>query len=1849
MSENVLGNGEIEKSVFDSSLSVEAKVERARTELLDLSARNRLLNVPRFSKSAKTIDIVDEQSAEIFRILVTEAKAMTFLAGAKGREQKDGEEAEDVLELALPDDDERDGSGRLVRHGDTKLQTRMTPNALQKRLLDLYFDARTLEEEQGVNILYLGLGTLKWVDPNNAENVRYAPLILVPVALERASAAERFKLRARQEDFASNLSLEAFLDRIHKITMPSFDASDDFSFGAYAEQVGEAVSIKADWSVQPDDVVLGFFSFAKFLMYRDLDPTLWPSGAKFTDRTLITSLVSDGFPRNDDLLSEEARIDAHISPAEMTHIVDADSSQTVAIHEVRRGHDLVIQGPPGTGKSQTIANIIAAAVADGKTVLFVAEKMAALEVVKRRLDQAGVGDACLELHSNKANKKALLGELQHVWELGAPKGEISDAVDRRLIEARDSLNSHPERLHQVYLPYALTPYQVIGQLSRLRQMGTPPSEIELPEAASWSPETRERIQGLLSELAQRIDDIGLPSQHAWSGVGLTSITPLDHERLTKRLKDTASDLSSLRRDMVDVTASLYSEPISSISEFSEKVRLAEAIATAPHAISSSALSSSVWEESEGDVQKLVRAGSELSRLSSQIAEHFKDGAWEIEPRPMLEQFKQLPASFPESGFGTIRQIDAALPRFLQSVISLKQMLGIDASSTLGSIGRLVDIGDRVADAPDASPDAFVAAIWERGLEQAGDLAEAVAIYRRTKAELDGKMSEQAWDMDLSLTRTAVALHGRKALKFFSGDWRRAKALLRTIMPETTPEETVRLLDLLQKGKQARTTIKDGDSLGRGAFGADWRGERTDPRPLEDLVIWMRSLRGLGPEARAIAGRLTDKRALKARCDQVRGMLEEVRRLLLTLWSDLGEQGGMLLKDAAGPEEVPLAHAIPVLKEITTADMSFSTVALSSPENNGLRVQWLEQLATGRDRKKSMSSLGDLGNAAFGELWRDGASDWSTLSGIVEWIENNRHLRILASKVSDRAGLAVKARRASDDCARMIERIAGITEFLRADLDFIFASDVLADIGLENIGNVLQRWVESDEELSKFVAYNGRATDAAQLGVGAIVEGLESGAFKTSQVIDHFEIAFYEAILRHQQSRDPELARFDGEVHGRLVNEFAELDRNRMRLSRLEVVRAHHSRIPQVSGIGPVGILRGEMARRRNHMPIRQLMQRASPAIQALKPVFMMSPLSIAQFLPPGALEFDLLVMDEASQIQPVDALGAIARARQVVVVGDERQLPPTKFFSKMTSSGSEDDDEQDGASVSDIESILGLFSARGLPEKMLRWHYRSRHQSLIAVSNSQFYDDKLFIVPSPYTQEAGMGLRFHPVSGGTFDDGVNKVEARAVAEAVIRHAINTPQHSLGVAAFSVKQRREIQDQLEILRRLNPATEDFFHSHPHEPFFIKNLENVQGDERDVILISVAYAKNAQGYMGMRFGPLGAEGGERRLNVLISRAKRRCEVYASITDEDIDLERAKGKGVAAFKLFLHYARTGRLSISQRAERDMDSVFEEQVMTALHERGYQVHPQVGIAGFFIDLAVADDAVPGRYLLGIECDGASYHDSRSARDRDRLRQAVLEDHGWTIHRIWSSDWFQRPKAELDRVVEAIERAKANVLQGDSAAEGARRAVLVEVVTIERDAVTEISLEPVSFASSTPFYEEASLRADFRYELHEVPLPLLVSLIKEMVEIEGPVHRDEVVVRIRTAWGLQQAGGRIRAHVGRALDAAVSGGHVYRSGEFLLWPGVDARLRDRSSALSPSLRRIEMIPPMEVDEGILSVLEAGFGATEDETVNAIARGLGFRATSSQLKEVIKSRIGLLVAEGRVQVRDNMLIGASTM
>jgi very-short-patch-repair endonuclease len=350
-----------------------------------------------------------------------------------------------------------------------------------------------------------------------------------------------------------------------------------------------------------------------------------------------------------------------------------------------------------------------------------------------------------------------------------------------------------------------------------------------------------------------------------------------------------------------------------------------------------------------------------------------------------------------------------------------------------------------------------------------------------------------------------------------------------------------------------------------------------------------------------------------------------------------------------------------------------------------------------------------------------------------------------------------------------------------------------------------------------------------------------------------------------------------------------------------------------------------------------------------------------------------------------------------------------------------------------MESILGLFRARNAPYRQLRWHYRSRHHSLIAVSNREFYDDRLVVFPSPGDGDGsgrfGLSLRHLPDTaygrGGT---RANAAEARAVAEAVAEHARTSPDLSLGVAAFSQAQQDAIQTQLERMRPEYPELRQLETRHPQEPFFVKNLENVQGDERDVIFISVGYGRDADGYLSHSFGPLNLDGGERRLNVLISRAKHRCVVFCNFVHHDLDLQRSQSRGVRTLKTFLKYAETRELDTPRPVGGDPESPFEEAVLAALVARGHRVDCQVGSAGFRLDFAIADPDQPGRYLLGLECDGAKYHSARSARDRDRLREQVLVARGWRLHRIWGPTWFRDPEGCLDRIDEAVRAARSQV-----------------------------------------------------------------------------------------------------------------------------------------------------------------------------------------------------------------------------
>ncbi len=1851
--------GEVPTSVFQSDLPLDEKLDRARTELLDLSARNRLLNMPRSSKGSKAVEVVDEVSTEIFRLLVSEGRPFTFLAGkaAAGGDPQEGEppaeEADEIADLAQPEDDVADDRGVFSRHADTRLQTRLTPKGLQKRLLELYFDARTLEEEQGVNILYLALGALKWIDPNNAANVRFAPLVLVPVQLERGNAGEKFKLRMRQEDYASNLSLEAFLDRVHGIRLPAFEAGDGFDPTAYFGEVADAVSAKPGWEVQPDVVVLGFFSFAKFLMYRDLDPQTWPQGGRITDRSLVRGLLSEGFAGAEGMVPEDANIDPFIPPSEMLHIVDSDSSQALAVHEVRRGRDVVIQGPPGTGKSQTIANIVASAVADGKTVLFVAEKMAALEVVKRRLDATGVGDACLELHSNKANKKALLEELRRTWELGAPRHQDPGSLHARLTAARDRLNDHARRMHTPHGASGLTPFQVVGQLSRLRLDGEKPNDIVLTGPETWSADDFAERHDVIRDLAERIDVIGRPADHAWRGVGLSSIIPTDVERLEDRIAALLSRISSFEEARASLAATLETSPPNTFADLPPLTTLAKRVAPAPD-LDAAALADAVWTDRTDDLERLIATGQRHSFLHNRLVDVVAEAGWTVDLSETIAALAILPSGFSPDDFLDVETLADLLPRLQAEGEALARTMTRDVPTTLEGARRMAAVAERVAETPEGDAAAFASDVWIAGLERAFDLVDAVETHEAASATIEGRLTGAAWDLDLSAARTTLASHGTGLFRFLSGDWRRANALARSIMTEqSTPlPDALALLDALATGQAARRTIEAEDAFARSAFGAVWRGSRSTAAPLRAVVDWMRSVRGLGDEPRLVAARRPDRTEVGIRAKRLADLSDQIGPPVERLWTSLGGQQTIAFGDALAAERADLPALLAFVVRIRSADAAARTAFVDVAGDLDVRRARLAELDELQAKSSKLRDLDDLGTIGFGGTWRGATSEWSGLRSAADWIAANGDIRLLASRVPDRTAAAVEADRLGHEAAALEADLDTLAGDLRLDITASLGAKTFAAVPFGTLARHMERWRSSGEQLFQWTAYRDRAGRAAALGCEDVVRRLGDGRLTTDGAVSAFEMAYYEAVYADQIRADPELGTFDGTLHGRLAREFADMDRQRIATASFEVVRAHHEKVPARDGgsVGPLGVLRAEIARKRGHMPIRRLMEKAAPAVQALKPVFMMSPLSVAQFLTPGVFDFDLLVMDEASQIQPVDALGAVARSKQVVVVGDPKQLPPTAFFSKMTGGASEDDDDA-GTRVADIESILGLFTARGLPMRMLRWHYRSKHQSLIAVSNRQFYDNKLFIVPSPYTAEAGMGLRFHRVPQGVFDAGgtrTNQVEARIVAQAIVAHARENPELSLGVAAFSAAQRRAILDQLEVLRRgLPPETEAFFQAHPSEPFFIKNLENVQGDERDVIFISVGYGPPVPGgKVPMRFGPLGTDGGERRLNVLISRAKQRCEVFASMSDEDIDPDFASTrKGVLAFKLFLHFARTGRMTMAESTGRDHDSVFEEQVAKALQARGYQVHRQVGLAGFFIDLAVSDADRPGRYLLGIECDGASYHDARSARDRDRLRQSVLESHGWTIHRIWSTDWFQRPKEQIDLVVARIEAAKA---EHDAEAQGAtaKRRTHVEIVTVEREGYTEVGLAEADAPPATSLYEEAMLERPRHLvcELHEAPRGALSALAEEVVSIEGPVHVCEVVNRIRDAWGLKRAGGRIQEAVERAIDVSVCEGRLAQDGEFLTVPGRAPRVRDRSEVRSPSLRKCDSLPPSELEAAILGVVRENYGATDDQVVQAAARAVGFKATSAQLRDLLAEVIGAAVAGERLTRRNGMLV-----
>jgi very-short-patch-repair endonuclease len=1555
----------------------------AQKQLLETGTRNRLVHVNRDAARANVINIVNERSEEVFRLLVTDRRTMSFVA--TGQDRKDDEE-EDTPSLATVSSDAAVDEGR---YADLKLETRLGPDGLQKRLLKIARDATTSEQEQGVNILFLALGFLKWFEDENSSVAREAPLILLPVAFKRNARTSAYDIEFREDEVVTNLSLQERLKGDFGIVLPELPDVSELSPAAYFHAVREAVSTKQRWSVDDDAMQLGFFSFAKLLMHRDLDPANWPEGG-LLGQDLLGGLLIEGFESEPAMFADDANLDAIFKPDDLIQVVDADSSQTKVIEEVRTGRNLVVQGPPGTGKSQTITNIIAAAVHDGKRVLFVAEKMAALSVVHKRLVESDLRDVCLELHSKNANKKHVLDEIGRTLQGGRAVPD-SPAAPNRLTEVRDNLNRLSGMLHQPLGDTGQSPFDALAYQSRMMSLGAPTPSTHIDRIGELGAEQISRMLAAVRRFGESRARYGASADHPFYGLGHLDLQPLELQRHKERLAKIAAALKSL--------------------------------------------------------------GSNLSKI--RIA------------------------------------------------------LGVDAPDTADAIPQVAAILDCAMSLPPIDPDI---AIQLLGLQQPDTVAEALRAgrdWRDARGSREALFAQTAWAADLSPLRGPVAA-GR--LSFFArlgGSYRNASRQLAGYLAGELPKaaaDRLSLIDGLLDVAARRRALADVEPMLRQQLGAAWLGERTDFEVLGKVVEWCARVRSVG---------------------------------------------------------VRIDHAK------------------------------LVQAASKR-----------------------------------EWLQS-------AHKALSNAPAVISARDA-------------IAHELKLDTSRAFGGP--ADrIPLEALALKFGGMADATERYGEWVELSKSETVIREGGAPHLADRMMSGDLDGESAEREVRLCRAEAIWTRAISERPGLGKLDAGARAAMVDEFQALERSRFADTSRTIKSRHLQQLPQ-GAVGVMGIVRGELGKQRKHKPIRKLMEEAGEAIQRIKPVFLMSPLSVAQFLKPGKLTFDLLVIDEASQVRPEDALGAIARARQIVVVGDRKQLPPTSFFDRMTA-GDDDTEEEEteqpvvAAKATELESILTLCEARGLPSRMLEWHYRSRDPSLIAVSNDEFYGSRLVLPPSPLQDDPAFGLTLRRVNG-VYDRGKkrnNRIEGEAIVRAVAEHARLTPHLSLGVATFSTAQRDLIDELLEHARRTDRTLDAFLREGQAEDFFVKNLENVQGDERDVILVSVGYGPDmsGQGLRSMSFGPVNLEGGARRLNVLFTRAKLRCEIIVSFDPADISLDRSRADGVRVLKRYLEFAQTGILDERRPTGEGADSPFEEMVADEIRALGFEVDHQVGSSGFRIDLGVRHSSKPGRYLLAVECDGATYHSALWARERDRQRQQILEHLGWRFHRIWSTDWFYRRSDEIARLKQALEDAK-------TAAEAARPPPGANVQrpaprpTPRADEASIVVPAPVYQA--TP-YRRWSGTVSSSLEPHEVAPERLAPVVIKIVEAEGPIHQEEVGRRVALAFGKDRAGSRIADVSLRALQAArrAAGVSIRERNGFWFTTAQEASppVRDRS-AETMTVLKAEYLPPIEIAAAIRQILKDSHQVPEDELIVAVSRLLGFKRTGPDIAGVMRAVLAELVEARTVALQDGM-------
>ena len=1462
---------------------------------------------------------------------------------------------------------------------------------LRLRTEKIYSNSKRHIEEQGVNILFLSFGFMQWKHPQNNDELINSPLIFVPVKIESSNYKNLYEISYSNSEILVNKSLIKKLELEFNINFDALllDVDDELEFSpiAFMEKFSNTVKESGyEFAYDYHSVHLSFYSYNKFLIYNDLDPVNWEESLNGNHKNVLTDIFVNNIYQEVSNIDDDKIIDNTREIDNINNVLDADSSQLLAISKVNRGNSIIIQGPPGTGKSQTIVNIIAEAVRQNKKVLFMSEKLAAMEVVYNRLKAINLGHIALQLHSDKVNKKQLVKEIQSVYYMNKINVKNTDSrIVDKLATLRNEINHYYSLINTSALHSSfnlIESYQRIIELENyFDQYNVSHYDLEIPNSALMALDDFQ-FEGLYKQL-DILEDFN-------TKYGKLADSPLQSVQLDKTLNH--HELMKYRGQVSDLVSYIKS---------------------LNHALSYAKLPTT----KKGDFT-------------------FKD----------ITQLLEL------------RDIDIKVLDYIKNI-----------------------------NHPNMVTNKII-------------LDELFKYYNNSRTEYS--------QINISIVNETIHLdHLEKMIH----------ELEEIILTFHNNHSIFKCKSKFFKSYKASVINKY------------FTSEDIDFKKCLQGIIWLKD-------------KITFKYLLLK--DSV--VLESIF-------------GKSFDKDK---EDFDFIYQ--VYNSVEDIFNSINKIFYKKNANQNLYIDFFKKII-----KEDFSSIDDIKDIIMS------LTKGLNLDELILY-ENNDFNEIPLIT------LQKKFKMIGDNLGSVNEII--VQRRVKTNLEI--------EIEDEYLNNIIHEELYASH-ISKVFAY-----------------------------------IRYHSIVKEILNTHDELDEFNSLIFDQKIREFIKLDSKNIQMNNLQLVlNAHFYNVYNIRKDETLSVEKKDerisyllqtFNKKHNIPAIKQLLNFAFEPITELKPVFMMSPISISQYLEPIVGMFDIVVFDESSQIKPQDAFGALLRGKQIVVVGDEKQLPPTNFFESFY--GSTELFEEDA--ISNYESILTLMRGRGVPTTTLNWHYRSKHHNLINISNDYFYENSMSIFPSKYRNNPDYGLKF-VFCDGVFDRGrsrTNLKEAIIVADQVITHAKTNPHLSLGVATVNINQRDLILSEVKKRRSKEPSLDEFFNDDNNEAFFVKNLENVQGDEREVIFISIGYSKDQNGNIIQNFGAINHQGGERRLNVLMTRARQKCVIFSGLRASDLEIDNNTTDGVKVLRRFLDYAEKN--NTEQESNISSDTlIFSQEIAEELNKKGYKTSFSVGNENYFIDLAVHNPKDETEYLLGIEFDNSTYNQSRTASERERIRNSVMRSKGWVIYKVFITSWFNNRDQVLNDILKYLKHIKKNSI--------APKELKVEFLEESVNVVTRFGFN--KYKKYQKMIENINFLIKENDEFKEY--------VQNLVYEEMPVTFDEITNRIIENSHLQVKDKLVKNALRKALRELHHERIVYMKDDFYYFHKKDQKIKFRDRREVFDSITLSDIPTDETMHAIIEIARNSFGINTNNIASIISNYLGYDSVTDDLLDVIE-RLSIRLENNNIINRD---------